>query len=172
MQSQILSHFDPILVAKLSKPLKQPSDPHPGGDPHPDVALPSRIWNDRPGFVKPADRKVADVAFESIDGGPFPLVVVDCGFTQKNDDPIDGHGLLQDAQHWLEQTYGEVKCVLICYIVEEMKRNISKQAPVSENSDEDGNSNDSMDSRDDSTARAHKATSLNFRRNKAPVYRM
>ncbi|KAF8424366.1 hypothetical protein EV426DRAFT_574029 [Tirmania nivea] len=35
MQSQILSHFDPILVAKLSKPLKQPSDPHPGGDPHP-----------------------------------------------------------------------------------------------------------------------------------------
>ncbi|KAF8418283.1 hypothetical protein EV426DRAFT_700479 [Tirmania nivea] len=35
MQSKILSHFGPILVAKLSKPLKQPSDPHPGGDPHP-----------------------------------------------------------------------------------------------------------------------------------------
>ena len=69
--------------------------------------LPSRTWNRlyRENELGLASMKVADTTFEWPTGSPYPSVVVECGFSQEYDDPVNG-GLLQDAMYWLEQTKG------------------------------------------------------------------
>ncbi|KAF8422225.1 hypothetical protein EV426DRAFT_706396 [Tirmania nivea] len=82
-----------------------------------DVQLPTRECIPAPGELGPCDIKVADAAFGPTCGRPFPFVVLEAGFRQPYDHPTK-KGLLQDARHWLEQSQGEVKCVVLVCIDE------------------------------------------------------
>ncbi|RPB19910.1 hypothetical protein L211DRAFT_870960 [Terfezia boudieri ATCC MYA-4762] len=82
-----------------------------------DVQLPTRECIPVPGELGPCDIKVADAAFGPTWGRPFPFVVLEAGFSQPYDHPKK-KGLLQDARHWLEQSQGEVKCVVLVCIDE------------------------------------------------------
>ena len=82
-----------------------------------DIHLPTHHWIPLPGTLGPCDIKVAHVAFGSSRGRPFPFVVIEAGFSEPYDHPTK-KGLLQDARHWLEQSRGEVKCVVLVSIDE------------------------------------------------------
>lgn len=82
-----------------------------------DVLLPSRSHIHVPGELGTFDIKVADAAFGPTWNRLFPFVVVEVGFSQPYDDPKKA-GLLQDARHWLEQSEGAVKCVILVCIDE------------------------------------------------------
>ncbi|KAF8428957.1 hypothetical protein BGX38DRAFT_1278310 [Terfezia claveryi] len=81
----------------------------------------SLLLRGMPGELGPASSKVADVAFGPRAGRFQPYVVVEVGFTQEYDDPKRG-GLLQDAKHWLEQSKGRVRCVVLVCINEGKKQ--------------------------------------------------
>jgi len=82
-----------------------------------DVALPTKpppSWDHN---LHPARIKVADVGIGPKVGAGKPFFVVETGFSQPYNDLVHV-GLLQDATQWLEQTRGEVKCVVLVKIHE------------------------------------------------------
>ncbi|KAF8416431.1 hypothetical protein EV426DRAFT_705885 [Tirmania nivea] len=84
-----------------------------------DVYLPTGRFR-LAGGLDPADIKVADLAFVPRAGRATPLLVIEVGFSQSYDNPNHKKlGLLQNAQHWLEQTKGRVKCVVLISINED-----------------------------------------------------
>jgi len=130
----------------LTREESRPSHQAAGG-----VVLPSRTWNRpyRENELGPASIKVADTTFERLAGSPYPSVVVECGFSQEYDDPVNG-GLLQDAMHSLEQTKRGVKCVVLVCINESklVHRNLPEEEEEEEEEDSDS---------DDSTTEAYNA---------------
>lgn len=90
-----------------------------------DVTLPSRAWNARPDYViDHFGRRMPDMVFKSSHCGRFPHLVIERAFAQKYDNPVGRGGFLQETEYWLKHKHGEVKCVLICCIVEESNRDI------------------------------------------------
>jgi len=105
-----------------------------------------------PGHLGEATLKVPDVAFEPRKRGPSPYLVVEVGFSQVYDSPTTG-GLLQDARHWLEQTEGAVKCVVLVSITENKDRHEPHQGPNKEEDVDDmdcDSDEDRADSRESS----------------------
>ncbi|KAF8415684.1 hypothetical protein EV426DRAFT_45528, partial [Tirmania nivea] len=103
-----------------------------------DVQLPSRQWIPVLGEFGPCDIKVADAAFGPTWGRPFPFIIVEVGFSQPYDHPKVG--LLQDARHWLEQSEGEVKCVILVCIDENKKlirRPTGGETDIGDNQDQE-----------------------------------
>jgi len=73
------------------------------------------------GFLGQASAKIPDLAFEQRQGDTIPFLVVEVGFSQPYDSPKT-EGLLQDAQYWLEQTKGRVRCAVLVSITESKSR--------------------------------------------------
>jgi len=104
-----------------------------------DFFLPRHSDTEVPGELGPASRKVPDVAFGPREGCCQPYIVVELGFSQPYDDPKRG-GLLQDAKHWLEQTEGDIRCVVLVCIEEGKKLGIAApedEAHMTEGCDSD-----------------------------------